>query len=124
MQKTILNKHYIILIGSNFTPLLLLLMTFVYVFFGLSNMIPHICLFEYIFNIHCPFCNVTISLEYLFNGELKKSLISNPLGLLFVTYLIICQILKSKSKFKLQINLEKVFTTLIIISYILSFHKQ
>ena len=121
MQKTILNKFYKILNGSNFTPLVLLLMIFVYVFFGLSRIIPHICLFEYLFNIHCPFCKITLSFDYLYNGELKNSLISNPLGLLFITYLIIYQTLKWKSNFKLQIYLERVFTILIIVSYLFSF---
>ena len=96
-------------------------MIFVYVFFGLSRIIPHICLFEYLFNIHCPFCKITLSFDYLYNGELKNSLISNPLGLLFITYLIIYQTLKWKSNFKLQIYLERVFTILIIVSYLFSF---
>jgi hypothetical protein len=122
MQKTTLNKYCITLNGNNFTPVLLLLMIFTYVCLGLSRVIPHICLFEYLFNIHCPFCNVTISLDYLFKGEVRNSLISNPLGLLFVTYLIIYQILKLKSNYKLHIYLERVFTILIAISYLTSFY--
>jgi hypothetical protein len=96
-------------------------MIFVYVFFGLSRILPHICLFEYLFNIHCPFCKITLSLDYLYIGELKNSLISNPLGLLFITYLIVYQTLKWKSNFKLQIYLERVFTILIIVTYLFSF---
>ena len=54
---------------------------------GVSR-IPHFCLFESIFNWHCPFCGLTHACELLLQGRFVQSLDANLLAFPFAIVLM------------------------------------
>lgn len=60
---------------------LLFLGAFILIFkLGLSKL-PHICVVEKTFGIHCPFCGLTLAFEELMRGNLRTALLTNPLSI-------------------------------------------
>lgn len=57
--------------------------------------IPHVCLFESIFGIPCPGCDVTSSLLYLAHGDIMKSINTQPTGTLFGITLVAESIIRA-----------------------------
>jgi len=54
---------------------------------GVSR-IPHFCLIEKLFNLHCPFCGLTNACELLLQGRITESMDVNLLALPFAFALL------------------------------------
>jgi hypothetical protein len=53
-----------------------------------SSRIPHFCLVEMLFNLHCPFCGLTHACELFLQGRLTHSLEANLLAFPFAFCLL------------------------------------
>lgn len=74
-----------------------------------GSYIPHICLFEYFFNLSCSFCGLTKSFEELIRLEFSEAMNTNFMSYVLVIYLLSFMILNNKAYiYSRYIN--KIFT--------------
>ncbi|MBC8304614.1 MAG: DUF2752 domain-containing protein [Pelagibacterales bacterium] len=99
-------------------PASLLVGIFVYIYFGLGRYLIHFCLFDGIFNFYCPLCKTTLSLEFLFQGDLISSIKTSIVGICILLYFIFYQIFLFFGELKKICILDKVFFYLVLINYI------
>ena len=102
-------------------PSLFLIFILVFIKLNLSLYIPHFCLFEKLFEIHCPLCGTTKSFEYFLNGDYYLSFRSSVVGIPFILYLFSYQILLFFKKLNAIIKIEKILTFLLFINFIKQF---
>jgi hypothetical protein len=102
-------------------PSLFLIFILVFIKLNLSLYIPHFCLFEKLFAIHCPLCGTTKSFEYFLNGDYYSSFRSSVVGIPFILYLFSYQILLFFKKLNAIIKIEKILTFLLFINFIKQF---
>ena len=102
-------------------PSILLLFIFIFVKFKLGIYLPHFCLFEKLFGIHCPLCGTTKSLQYFLNGDYLLSIRTSFVGIPFILYLFSYQILLFFKKLNAIIKIEKILTFLLFINFIKQF---
>ncbi len=102
-------------------PSILLLLILIFVKFKLGIYLPHFCLFEKLFGIHCPLCGTTKSLQYFLNGDYLLSIRTSFVGIPFILYLFSYQILLFFKKLNAIIKIEKILTFLLFINFIKQF---
>ena len=116
-----ISKYYTLEYLNLVQPTILLLLIIIYVKFHLGLYLPHFCLFEKLFAIHCPLCGTTKSLEYFLNGNYYLSFRSSIVGIPFILYLFSYQILLFYKKLNAIIKIEKILTILLFINFIKQF---
>ena len=57
--------------------------------FNIIRLLPHFCLFDFLFHIPCPGCGILTSIYALSQLEWKFSFISNPVGIPLVVFYIL-----------------------------------
>jgi hypothetical protein len=102
-------------------PSILLLLILIFVKFKLGIYLPHFCLFEKLFGIHCPLCGTTKSLQYFLSGDYLLSFRTSFVGIPFILYLFSYQILLFFKKLNAIIKIEKILTFLLFINFIKQF---
>ena len=102
-------------------PSILLLLILIFVKYKLGIYLPHFCLFEKLFGIHCPLCGTTKSLQYFLNGDYLLSIRTSYVGIPFILYLFSYQILLFFKKLNVIIKIEKILTFLLFINFIKQF---
>ena len=98
--------------------MLILLIIFIYIYFGLARYIIHFCFFDAVFNFYCPFCKTTLSLEFLFQGDLYSSIKTSLVGISILIYFIFYQIFIFFGELKKICILDNVFFIIVLINYI------
>ena len=79
-----------------------------FLFFGLElSKIWHICLFELLFDLHCPACYSTRSIEHLISGNVLDSITLNPLPTILLVYFLIDIYAQQKGNQNLRILLNR-----------------
>lgn len=56
---------------------------------GFITSLPHFCLFEYLFGLPCPGCDITAALAALAHLEIQRSLLIQPCGVVLVSTVFI-----------------------------------
>ena len=116
-------KRYYIQISdyrnSYVIPLLIAVVTFIYIKLGASLFVPHVCLLEYLFHISCPLCNTTKSLEFLFQGDILKSIQISIVGISFILYMATLAIIKPLNKFQLLKIADNLFLIVLFFNFLI-----
>lgn len=99
---------------------------FCFFYFEFSS-IPHLCLVEEVFDLHCSFCDMTLSFHKLFELKLLESLRINFLSVSLIFFLLIKYILKKYNRLNGIIQLDYCFLILCVVQFffknqILSFY--
>lgn len=99
----------------------LLLISFIVIFIELQgSRMPHFCLFEEFFNLHCPFCGVTKSFEEILNQNFIIAFKINFMSYGLIFFFLFKYIFEI---FKLDIHtlkLNKIFTFLCLVQFLRS----
>lgn len=99
-------------------PLLLLVGILCLTLFDFSR-IPHVCILEYLLNLHCPLCGATGSMTLLIHGEFLLSATQNILAFGVILYIGLCQILILGQREDRILILDRLYTGLCIVQFVL-----
>jgi hypothetical protein len=117
-----LKRYYIQIFdcrNSYVIPLLIAVAAFMYVKLETSLFAPHVCLLEYLFQISCPLCNTTKSLEILFQGDIFKSIQISIVGISFIVYMVSLAIIKPLNKFHLLKIVDNLFLIVLFFNFLI-----
>jgi Protein of unknown function (DUF2752) len=105
-----------------------------------KNIDTTICLFKKITNVPCPSCGTSRAVITIFNGEIFKSILINPFGIIVATIMVIVPIwividfvTKKESFYNFYLKAETIIMTkkigiplflLVIINWIWNIHKH
>ena len=94
----------------------ILIGVYLYISLGLSK-IFHICLFEELIQMHCPFCGLTTSLEELMMGKIKIAIQINPLSVIMPIYFTTDLLLHHFKLFHMRLKIEKIVLYLTVANF-------
>jgi len=84
---------------------------------GLSKL-PHICLVEKVFGIHCPFCGLTLAFEELMHGNLRMAVLTNPLCIVLPVYFLLDFLVSILDKLSIVRISNQLFGIIVLINLI------